>query len=160
MKAKKKILKIILIIIGIGIVIGGSVGFYLFNKPARDVQSTKTDYSLNAHDLVAEYLADVNKANDKFLAENGESKVLEITGLVSKISEDFNKQKVILLKAASDKAGVSCTFTQETNAHMQNIKIGDQITIKGVIRSGASYDADLEMYENVIIEKSDIVSNR
>lgn len=41
-----------------------------------------------------------------------------------------------------------------------NLKTGDKITIKGVIRSGASFDSDLDMYENVIIEKSDIVSNK
>jgi hypothetical protein len=35
--------------------------------------------------------------------------------------------------------------------------VGQAITVKGVIRSGASYDEDLEMYENVILEKSDIV---
>jgi len=159
MAAKKKIFKIILIVVGVGILIGGSVGYYMFNKPARDVQNTKTDFSYNASEIVNEYLTDAQKANDKYLDEAGNSKVLEISGVVSKISEDFNNQKVILLKAASDNAGVSCTFTPETNANTQNIKIGDRITVKGVIRSGASFDADLEMYENVIIEKSDIVSN-
>ncbi|WP_111709106.1 OB-fold protein [Lutibacter citreus] len=160
MTTKKKILKIALILIGVGILIGGSVGYYMFNKPARDVQNTKTDFSYNASEIINEYLTDSQMANDKYLAENGESKVLEITGIASEISEDFNNQKVILLKAEGDKAGVSCTFTPETNANTQNIKIGDKITIKGVIRSGASFDEDLEMYENVIIEKSDIVSNK
>ena len=160
MTTKKKILKIALILIGVGILIGGSVGYYMFNKPARDVQNTKTDFSYNASEIVNEYLTDAQMANDKYLAENGESKVLEITGIASEISEDFNNQKVILLKAEGDKAGVSCTFTPETNTNTQNIKIGDKITIKGVIRSGASFDEDLEMYENVIIEKSDIVSNK
>ncbi len=144
----------------VGIVISGGIAYYMFNKPARDVQNTKTDFSYNASEIVNEYLTDAQKANTKYLAENGESKVLEITGVVSKISEDFNNQKVILLKADSDKAGVSCTFTPEANANTLNIKIGDQITIKGVIRAGASFDTDLDMYENVIIEKSDIVSNK
>ena len=158
MTTKKKIFKIVLIVIGVGILIGGGVGFYMFNKPARDVQNTKTDFSYNASEIVNEYLTDAKKANDKYLDENGESKVLEITGVVSEISTDFNSQKVILLKADGDKAGVSCTFTAETNANAENVKIGDQVTIKGVIRSGATYDEDLEMYENVIIEKSDIVA--
>jgi len=59
----------------------------------------------------------------------------------------------VLLKSATNNAGVSATFTKETNAHTDNIKVGDKITIKGVIRSGASFDPDLDMYENVIIEK-------
>ena len=157
---KKKILKIILIIIGVLILIGGGVGFYMFNKPARDVQNTKTDFSYNASEIVNEYLIDAQTANEKYLDEAGNSKVLEISGVVAEITEDFNGQKVILLKAASDKAGVSCTFTPETNSNSIKIKIGEEITIKGVIRSGASFDEDLDMYENVIIEKSDIVSSK
>ena len=157
---KNKILKIVLIIIGLGILIGGGVGLYMFNKPARNIQNTKTDFSYNANEIVSEYLTDAQKANDKYLDEAGNSKVLEISGVVAEISEDFNGQKVILLKADSDKAGVSCTFTPETNSNTLKIKIGDEITIKGVIRSGASFDEDLEMYENVIIEKSDIVSSK
>lgn len=160
MTAKKKILKITLIIIGVGILTAGGVGYYMFNKPARDVQNSKTDFSYAASQIVNEYLTDAQLANDKYLDEEGNSKVLEISGIVAEISEDFNSQKVILLKSAGAKAGVSCTFTSETNSNTANIQIGDQITIKGVIRSGASYDEDLEMYENVILEKSDIMSNK
>jgi len=160
MTTRKKIIKIVLIVVVIGILTAGSIGYYIFNMPARDIQNTKTDFSYQATEIVNEYLTDAQKANDKYLDEEGNSKVLEISGIVSKISEDFNGQKVLLLKSADDKAGVSCTFTTETNTSVENIQIGDQITIKGVIRSGASYDKDLEMYENVIIEKSDIVSNK
>jgi hypothetical protein len=154
MTTKKKAL----IILVLGIIITVGIGFYMFNQPARDVQATETDFSFNASAIVDEYLTDADAANEKYLDEEGVSKVLEITGIVAAISEDFNKQKVLLLKNDTDKAGVSATFTEETNAHVNTVKIGDKITIKGVIRSGAAYDADLEMYENVIIDKCDIVS--
>lgn len=154
MTTKKKILLTLTIVV---LIVAG-IGLYMFNMPARDVQATKTDYSYNASDIVHEYLTDPQKANEKYLDEEGVSKVLEITGMVAKISEDFNNQKVLLLKSTSDKAGVSATFTKETNAHANTVKIGDKITVKGVIRSGATYDPDLEMYENVILEKCDIVT--
>jgi hypothetical protein len=154
MTTKKKIL----IILSLGILIAVAVALYMFNKPARDVQATKTDFSYKASEIVKEYLTDAKKANDKYLDEEGNSKVLEITGTVAQISEDFNHQKVILLKTATDKAGVSATFTKETSPHTLTIQVGDEITVKGVIRSGATYDKDLEMYENVTIDKSDIVS--
>jgi len=160
MTSKKRILKITLLFIAAGILIIGGVGFYMFNKPARDVQKTKTDFSFNAGEIVNEYLLDAQKANEKYLDEEGNSKVLEVTGIVAEISEDFKGQTVILLKSNSDKAGVSCTFTAESNAHAAAVQVGDEISIKGVIRSGASYDEDLGMYENVIVEKSDIVSNK
>ena len=154
MSIKKKII----IALGLGIVIAGIIAAVLFFQPHRDVQNTTTDFSYNASEIVNEYLTDSQKANNKYLDEEGNSKVLEIKGIVAKISEDFNKQKVVLLKYDSDKAGVSCTFTAETNSHTLNIKIGDKITVKGVIRSGAAFDADLDMYENVILEKCDVIT--
>ncbi|TCL64574.1 putative nucleic acid binding protein [Mariniflexile fucanivorans] len=154
MTTKKKIL----LALTIGVLIAAGIALYMFNKPARDVQATETDFSYRASAIVNEYLTDAKAANAKYLDEEGNSKVLEITGIVSDISEDFNNHKVILLKNATDKAGVSATFTVETNAHTNTVKLGDEITIKGVIRSGAAFDSDLEMYENVIIDKCDIVS--
>ena len=154
---KRKIIKIIAILGIAGILIGGGIGFYMFNKPHRDVQSTEADYSLTASEIVSEYLSDIEAANQKYLSANGDSKILEITGVISKISEDYNGQKVVLFMGDQGKAGVRATFTQETNSSLEDVQVGQTITVKGVIRSGASYDDDLEMYEHVILEKSDVV---
>jgi tRNA_anti-like len=156
MKGKKNI-RIVLIVGGIGILVAGGIAYSMFNKPHKDVQSAKTDYTIDASQLVNEYLRDSESANEKYLNESGTSKILEVVGTVESISEDFNNQKVILLKTAKDKAGVSATFTVETNISVQGVQIGDKIKIKGVIRSGASYDEDLGLYEHVILEKSDII---
>jgi len=154
---RKKVIKIIAIIGVAGLIIGGGIGLYMFNKPQRDVQSAQTDYSITSTEIVAEYLTDDKAANQKYLAADGDSKILEITGEVNKISENFNGQKVVLLRGGQDKAGVSATFFAETNDNLIGVAVGQTITVKGVIRSGASYDEDLELYENVILEKSDIV---
>lgn len=150
---RKKIFKISLLFILLALLGGGSYALYLYNLPHRDVQASKTDYSLQASDIVSEYLKNPEQANEKYLDAEGDSKILEVSGTVSNVSEDFNGNKVVLLKSESDKAGVSCTFTTETNNQATALSIGDQITIKGIIRSGASYDEDLGMYENVIMEK-------
>jgi hypothetical protein len=156
MKKRKLIRAIAIIAIG-GLLTGGGIGLYMFNKPHRDVQSSKADYMLTSSQIVAEYLADNQAANRKYLAADGDSKILEISGEVYEISENFNGQKVVLLNGGKDRAGVSAIFTAETNDNLNGIMVGQAITVKGVIRSGASYDEDLEMYENVILEKSDIV---
>lgn len=156
---RKKIFRIVAMLAIVGVLIGGGTGLYMFFKPHRDVQKTKTDYSLSSSQIVSEYLLDRDEANEKYLAVDGDSKVLEITGVVKKVSDDYNGQKVVLLKGENDKAGVSATFTVETNKNASNLKPGQTVTIKGVIRSGAAYDEDLELYENVILEKSDIVLN-
>ena len=154
---RKKIIRIIAIIGVAGLLIGGGIGLYMFNMPQRDVQSAQTDYLLTSTQIVAEYLTDNEAANQKYLAADGDSKILEISGEVNKISENYNGQKVVLLKSGQDKAGVSATFFAETNDNLKGVMVGQTITVKGVIRSGASYDEDLELYENVILEKSDIV---
>lgn len=154
----KKRVKVVVIIALIGIAVVGGVATYLFNMPHRDVQETKSDYTLKASDIVTEYLANAQIANDKYLDDEGESKVLEVEGTISSITEDFNNQKVVLLKLPSHEAGVSCTFTALTNQSASELSVGQKVFIKGVIRSGASYDEDLEMYENVIMEKCDVVT--
>ena len=154
---KRKVIRFIAIIGIAGLLTGGSIALYMFYKPHRDVQSAKVDYRLTSSQIVDEYLADNQAANRKYLAADGDSKILEISGEVMNISENFNGQKVILLNGSKDMAGVSAIFTTETNDNLNGITIGQSIKVKGVIRSGASYDEDLEMYENVILEKSDIV---
>lgn len=154
---KKKIIKIVIILIVAGVLIGGGAALYLFNMPHRNVQSAKSDYTLTGSEIVAEYLAGKDAANQKYLASDGDSKILEISGVVSKISDDFNGNKVVLLKGENDKAGVNATFTTETSPNATKLEVGQTISIKGVIRSGASFDEDLGLYENVILEKSDLV---
>ncbi|MCF6332241.1 MAG: OB-fold putative lipoprotein [Draconibacterium sp.] len=155
----KKFIKITAIVALAGVLIGGGMGLYMFNMPHRNVQKTEADYVLTSSQIVKEYLTDRKVANQKYLAADGDSKILEINGVVAKISEDFNGNRVILIKGENDKAGVSATFTTETNASASKIHTGDKVAVKGVIRSGAAYDDDLELYENVVLEKSSIVNN-
>jgi hypothetical protein len=153
----RKRTKIILFIGIVGAIVATTVVAYMFFMPHRDVQSTKTDYELSTAALVNEYLENADAANHKYLDEGGESKVFEVTGLIQSISKDYNQQQVILLKSEGALAGVRCTFTQKTNASALKVEVGQTVTIKGVIRSGAAYDEDLGLYENVILEKADII---
>ncbi len=155
---KKKIIKIAGIIILIGFLIGGGVVYYLFNMPHRNITAAKTDIVISADMVVNEFLTNPTSANDKYLDEEGESKILEVNGIISSINKDFNGNTEIVLKSNESKAGVSCTFTAETNSSTVNLTIEQPVSIKGVIRSGASFDADLEMYENVIMEKCSIAN--
>lgn len=155
---RKKVIKTALAFLIIGLLAAAGIGYYQFNLPHRNVQESKTDFSFSSTQIVEEYLANPKAANEKYLDEEGVSKILEISGAVAEISEDFNNQKVVLLKYESDSAGVSCTFSPQSNAFVNSIEIGEILSVKGVIRSGASYDKDLGMYENVILEKCNVVS--
>jgi len=153
----KKSIKISLLVIGAILVIGGSIGFYLFNMPHRDVQATEIDASLSAESLVNEYLNDYNAANLKYLDEEGESNVLQVNGTIAQVSEDYQGDLVLTLQSGEMKAGVNCTLLSNEKNAGSAYKVGDKVTIKGVIRAGARYDEDLEMYTSVILEKAAII---
>ncbi|MCH8330771.1 MAG: hypothetical protein IH946_05240 [Bacteroidetes bacterium] len=154
---KKSILKKGMIGALIVFLIGGSYGFYLYNMPHRDVQSVKPFVEISSSAFVQESLNDPEATNEKYLADDGESKVIIVTGNIYSITEDQLGQKVILLKEEGEQMGVSCTFMESTNANAQNLKKGDQVKIKGVVRSGAEYDENLDLAEDAILEKCDIV---
>lgn len=159
MKMNKKVIRIGLVLLMVGLIAGGSVAFYMFNMPHRDVQASVVDYEIGANALVSEYLEDAQMANQKYLGDDGESRILAVSGTVHSINTDMNNQRVVLLKGEDAGAGVSCTFMQSTNANAKKLKDGDEVTIKGVIRSGAGYDEDLGLYEDVIMEKCDLYQN-
>jgi len=154
---KKKILKWGLILSVTGIIVGGSIVLYLFNMPHRDVVNSQADYNTTSTELVLEYITNYQEANDKYLEEEGNSKIIAVSGKIYSKEKDMNNQWVILLKETENSAGVSFTFTKETNAQAETLVLGSTVNIKGVIRSGASYDEDLELFEDVIIEKSSLL---
>lgn len=152
---KSKTKKVILIILIVGI-LAAIYPMYLFFMPHRDVQKTEAFATLSSKQLVDEYLKDNAAANAKYLENDGNSKVLIIEGVISSISTDQNNQTVVLLKDANENAGVNCTFLKDADGRIKNLKVGDTIKVKGFITLGASYDEDLEMYEDVIMQDCDI----
>ncbi len=153
---KKKTIKRIGLVILAAIIIAGSLGASLWFKPHRNVQATKAYAELKAQDLINEFTADAAKANAKYLASDGNSKVLIVEGRVSKISTNQNGEQVIVLKDEGAKVGVSATFTQKTSQNTSLVKVGNIIKIKGAITAGNRYDPDLDLYENAILVKCDI----
>jgi hypothetical protein len=153
----KKSMKQIGLLILAGVVIAGSIGAYLYFKPHRDVQATNAFAELKVLDLINEFTSDAGKANAKYLASDGNSKVLIVEGRVRKISENQNGEKVIVLKDEGAKVGVSATFTKAITPNTQSIKVGDIVKIKGAITAGNRYDADLDLYEHAILVQCDIV---
>jgi tRNA(Ile2) C34 agmatinyltransferase TiaS len=153
----KKTMKFIGLIFLAGIIVAGSVGAYMFFKPHRNVQSTDAFAELKVSDLVNEFTADAAKANAKYLASDGNSKVLIIEGRVSNISTNQAGEKVIVLKDEGAKVGVSATFTKKTNPDAANVKVGDVIKVKGAITAGNKYDPELDLYEHAILVQCDII---
>ena len=150
MKSKHLRIKLLLVALAI-LVIGTTVVLYLYFQPHRNVQETKTDFSYPASEIVNEYIANPEAANNKFLDQEGDSKIIEVKGKVAELSTNFNGNLVVLLSDTLAPAGVSCTFLNSPSS--PSLVLGQEVIIKGVIRAGASYDSDLDMYEHVILEE-------
>lgn len=150
---RTKLIRLIIIIVLAGIIVGGGGLLYVFKTPHRNIEKTEADYKITASSLVQEYLSDNQGANNKYLSADGNSKILEVSGEIFKTSRNMDGQLNFLLRSENDLAGVSCTFTKDSDGPELSLKVGDKVIIKGVIRSGAAFDKDLDMYENVIIEK-------
>ncbi len=156
----KKIVKYALFAIVAFMLIGGGVAAFMFFAPHRNIANTSSDFQISAADLVDEYLNAYQASNEKYLDSEGESKIFEITGTIHSISTDYNDQTVILLKDVNELAGVSCTFDENSKPYLNGMEPGLIITAKGVIRSGARYDEDLEFYEDVVLEKCSLIENK
>ncbi|MBS1575546.1 MAG: hypothetical protein JST09_09615 [Bacteroidetes bacterium] len=130
---------------------------FLWFKPHRNVQAGKVFAEIKARDLVNEFTADAAKANAKYLAADGNSRILIVAGRINKITVNQNGEKVITLKERDEKAGVNATLTQKAGENTGNIKIGDIIKIKGAITAGNSYDTDLDLYEDAVLVECAIV---
>jgi hypothetical protein len=154
---KSTLLKIVYLVLAC-IVVTVGIGFFLFNMPDRNITSIESDFTLSVDALVNDYLENSPVANAKYLDDEGESSIITISGPLADISEDFNGQIVLLLKNPSAQAGVSATLNEKSLAKIGDFKKGKEYRIKGVIRSGAGYDEDLEMFENVILEKCEILN--
>ena len=141
---------VILVIAGIG-------GYLYLNQGHRDVYNTEADLKVESSEIVNEFLENSTAANTKYLSSDGNSKIVEVSGTVSNISEDIEGNMLLLLKDEGEEAGVNCKMLTDYNAESKELSFGKKVTIKGVVRAGAYYDEDLEMYDHVILDECSIV---
>lgn len=156
MKRRLVVGSVILLIV---LVLGAGYSLYLYYKPHLDIQATQADFKVESNTLVDEFLENNEEAKKKYFPANSRSKILVVSGPIASISENMNGQKVILLKKNDKEIGVSCTFSNHENEKINVLEVGDNVAIKGILRSGAGYDEDLGLYEDVILEKCDLYLN-
>jgi hypothetical protein len=140
-----------------GVIIASSVAAYMWFMPHRNVQASAAFATLKTIDLVAEFSTNSTKANAKYLSSDGNSKILILEGRVASITANQNHEKVILLKDEKAKAGVSCTFTQESASALKAVQKGDIIKVKGAITAGNKYDPDLDLTEHAILIQCSLI---
>lgn len=101
--------------------VAGSVYYFVINKPHKDVND-ETAISMAAPQLFAEFTANEQEANKKYL-----NKAILVSGMISTVEENQDKQKYIILQTDDALNGIMCTMrTNDFSA-----KAGDQVSVKG-----------------------------
>lgn len=153
----KRIKRITLYALIGALLLGGITAVYLFNLPHRDVANSSADFEVSAADLVNTYLDDPSAANERFLSEDGDSKILAITGNIKAIETNFNGETLLILAGEAGKTDVQIQLVDATA--LEQLVVGNKVLIKGAITSGAEYDADLDLYTPVTIAQGSLIQN-
>jgi flagellar basal body-associated protein FliL len=135
-----KLRKIILVVLLV-MAAGGAVGYFLWNKPHKDVFSANSIQS-TAATLYQSFIKDSAAANVKYI-----DKVVEVSGIVKTISVNQQQQKVVSLQTGSGDAAINCTMEQKDAV----IKEGTAIKIKGICSGLGEGDADLGIMGDVYL---------
>lgn len=130
-------LKKLLIAGSILAIVGAAIIYYLFTLKFDDTASVKADYTVNAMDLIQEFSADNAAANQKYT-----EKILVVNGTVSEVESADTTVNLKFIDTATGSYAIFA-FQEQHVAGAKNVKVGDQVSIKGSC-SGGSYSQILE----------------
>ncbi len=134
---KKNIVFFILAII----IIAGAIGFYLFNKGpvnVKNAQAVKVDAAI----LYQAFLKDSVQGRQTYA-----NKILEVTGMVTKVSKNQQNQVIVMLQTNEGGAYINCTMEDEAVSLTEN----QQAVLKGICTGMGMGDPDLGILGDVYL---------
>jgi hypothetical protein len=137
----KRWVKVLLVLIGVGLVTGGIVAYRIFTKPHRDVTQEK-GLQLSAQALYDAFKANEADANAKYL-----DKAIQLSGEVTEVTTNQDGNKVVNFKTNDPFVVINCTFKTDPGA----LKPGDNIIFKGIC-TGYIPDANVVINEGVLVK--------
>lgn len=139
LKSKKTIFFALLGLFAIGMFLG----LYFYNKGPVCIKCADGEKvsSLNLYQTFS---------NDSIAARKTYAdKILEVSGQVTRVSQNQQNQAIIFLKTASPGAAVNCTMEGPGD----KIREGDSILIKGICTGIGSGDSDLGILGDVYLTR-------
>ena len=116
-------IKTVLIVLALLAAGGAATGYYLWNKPHRNVDAAQADFSVEATDLFAQYASDETGANPKYL-----DKIITVCGIVDDVTNEAGSVKVQLI-GGGELGGVSCEM--QAGSTLVPPK-GSRVCVKGI----------------------------
>lgn len=129
-------------------------GLNMWFEPHRDVKTAPVFAEFGVDDFITEFIDDPAAAKEKYLADDGDSKIVTMSGKVAVIETNLNGAYVVELRGKREEAGVRFTLMDDQNETALKLHVGDSTKITGVVSAGPEYDADFGRYLNAIIEQA------
>ncbi|HEV2831589.1 MAG TPA: hypothetical protein VGW31_06380 [Hanamia sp.] len=138
---RRRFRKYMVLFLAVLIAIAAMIGYRAWNKPHENIEDAiaiKTNASLLYNSLANDSL----NAKSDFI-----NKVVMVSGKVKQVSENQQKQQVILLQTNIADGSVNCTMEE----NLKNIKVGDSISLKGICMGYTGGDSDMELPGDVFL---------
>ena len=144
MSTKKKNIVVIFLAV---IIIAGAIGYYFYNKGPVNVKNASA-IKTEAVTLYQSFLKDSTTAKKTYL-----NNVLEVSGLVMKVSKNQENEVIVMLQTNEAGAFVNCTMEKEAAPLSEN----EQATLKGICTGMGMGDADLGIMGDVYLVRCYLV---
>ncbi len=115
---------------------GGAIGYYLWNKPQKNMQTAKADMAIDAAALFNEFNTDEAAANAKYL-----DKTIAVSGKVKEATKTDDGTVKVSLDTGSD-FGVFCELDPLSQHPRTDFAAGETVTFKGIC-TGLNFDVQL-----------------
>ncbi|MCB0635004.1 MAG: hypothetical protein KDC54_00220 [Lewinella sp.] len=108
-------------------VIGAAVGYYMWNKPHRNMERAAADVTIPTAELFTAFDADEQAANAEYL-----DKVIQVTGEVRNSSRDEDGHVKVTLDSGDAMFGVICELDEHSEHPRTEFTPGETVTMKGL----------------------------
>jgi hypothetical protein len=139
----------ILLSFGVILLLAVGTGYYMYNKPAQDVQSAE------GKKVMAVALYDGFAKDSMAAKRNYSGKILQVSGVATQVSKNQQNNTVVLLRTNSEGAFVNCTI----EGSAQGIVTGSMVEIKGICNGMGEGDADLGILGDVYLVRCHVVKS-
>lgn len=124
-----KLLKIGLILAVIGLVSAALIWKFYVNKPHEDIDSATPAYSMTTEEIWKQYNTDQKTADSLYTG-----KVIELSGVLSRVDKNDTIVSVIFVMAADEMFGdktISCQMYNKHNDEASALTAGSKLKVKG-----------------------------
>ncbi len=136
------------------IILGAGFGLDMWFAPHRDVRTAPVFEEFDVDDFTSEFILDYQAATERYLSDDGDSKIVTMTGTITEIDTNLNEEIVIELHGEKPEAGARFTLAYDQVEKAKDLQPGDKTKLTGVVSCGAYFDTDFNRYIDAVLEQA------